>query len=303
MDKEIVEQAKRIPIEQYLLSIGHKPLKGIGSGKYFLYRSMLRNENVPSFCVDKSRNMWKDMGVDSKWDDVISLVRMVENLSFVGALNKLLGNNFSERIPSNVVKGSKPGLEIMDVFPLRNPRLFAYLKGRGVDIDIARIYCEEAIVKFPFGKDPEKKHSYIAFRNDKGGYELRNHYGIQMSKVSSRPKYFTRIAGEPDKYNLFEGFIDFLTLLGKYQVQRFRNTTVVLNSLVNIAYLYQTLEKNDENNLFLDNDEAADKYIFKGDKSLGIKSLKEMGIEYIDRRELFKHANDINDYVNGKLYI
>lgn len=299
MDK--VTEAKRIPIEDYLNSIGYTPVSGKRTGKYLYYFSMFRNEKVPSFCVDRGRNRWADFGMSVKWEDVISLVQTIENLSFPKALNRLLGEKSS--YSATVIKSySKPGIEIVDIFPLRNPKLFDYLVGRNIDVDLARIYCKEALVIFPFGKNPKKKHSYIAFRNDKGGYELRNHYGIQMAKVSSRPKYFTRILGEENKYNFFEGFIDYLSLLGQYKREKFKNTTVVLNSLVNIVYLHQTMKENEENNLFLNNDEAADKYIFKGDPKMKIESLKDLGIHYIDHREMFKEANDINDYINGKIF-
>ena len=197
----------------------------------------------------------------------------------------------------------KPGIEIVNLSPLKANVLVNYLKGRNVDIDLARMYCEQATVRFPLGRNPDREYIYISFRNDKGGYELRNHYKAKFGKRSTSPKYFTRFQGDPNTYNLFEGFIDFLSMLTKYKRQKFKNTTVVLNSLVNIAYLYETLKKNEENNLFLDNDEAADKYIWKGDKKSRIVSLKDQGIPYKDRRDLFGKNNDINDALNGEPYI
>lgn len=298
-----VNQAKQIPIEDFLFSRGYKPVRQ-NTGKYLRYLSMLHNEKEASFYINKANNKWKDFGMPgTKWDDVIGLVRTIDDCSFTEALERLLNIKIvkSRRVTNEEYK---PGIEIVNTSPLKASVLIEYLSSRGVDIDIARLYCTEALVRFPNStSNPNKEHLYIAFRNDKGGYELRNQYKSKIGKVSSSPKYFTRIEGDPEKYNLFEGFIDFLTMLTKYKVQQFKNTTVILNSLVNLLYLYETLKSNEENNVFFDNDEAADKYIWKGDPKMKIVSLKEQGIIYTDRRDMFALANDINDLANGKIYI
>lgn len=296
-------QAKQVPIEEYLSERGYKPARR-SSGKHLYYLSMLHNEKVPSFVVNKNTNKWKDFGMPgTKWEDIISLVKLVDRVDFLGALEVLLKKKIIKSRRVHVAQEDKPGVEIIQKLPLQSKILIGYLQGRGIDIDIARIYCIQAVVRFPSGKDPTQKHTYIGFRNDKGGFELRNHYKSSIKKISTSPKYFTRIINSPDKYNFFEGFVDYLTMLTKYQTQKFKNTTVVLNSLVNFAYLYETMKSNEENNIFLNNDEPADKYIYKGDKKLGIESLKDRGISYSDHRDMFKFANDINDYANGKIYI
>ena len=298
MNEEQIEKAKEIPIEDFLLERGYKPVRKGGSKLYYL--SMLRDEKESSFCVNMSNNKWRDFGLSGRWDDIIGLVQEMDKCGFMQAVEKLVG--------TKIVKSRKvtnepqaPGIEIENITPLKAKLLIDYLKSRGVDIDIARLYCQQAVVSFPTAKKSEQKHTYIAFRNDKGGYEFRNHYKTRIAKVSSSPKYFTRIEAEPNRYNIFEGFIDFLSMLTKYQKQKFKNTTVVLNSLVNIRYLYETLKTNEENNIFLDNEEDADRYIWKGGH--GVESLKEQGIPYIDRREMFGIANDINDMINGRIYI
>lgn len=303
MNRELINKAKECSIVEYLLSRGYKYIPSKSKGRYFRYYSMLHNEKVPSFFVNKSDTAWIDFGLSDEWHDIIELVRAIEQVSFSKAIEILI----EKKLPTRKIESKdyyrEPGIEIVDTFDIRNPRLINYLRGRRIEIDLAKVYCREALIRFRYGNNPEKIHSYIAFKNDKGGYELRNHYNLDISKISSSPKYFTRIAGVEDKYNLFEGFIDYLSLLSKYQTERFKNTTVVLNSLVNITYLYETLKKNTENNIFLNNDEAADKYVYKGDKKLKIKSFKEQGIDYIDRRLMFDMYNDINDYINGKILI
>lgn len=297
------KEAKAKSIHSYLSFQGYKPIKGRSSGRFYVYSSMLHNEKHPSFFVDKERNVWRDFGFAStKWDDIITLVMRLEGKKFSEAIDILIEKEQVQKKEISL-EPQGPGIEVVNIEPLASPILIGYLKERKVDIDLARVYCEQALAIFPRGQNPNKKHLYISFRNDKGGYELRNHYNFDIKKVSTSPKYFTRFVGEPNKYNLFEGFIDFLTLLTMYKKQSFKNTTVVLNSLVNMLYLYETLRANEENNLFLDNDATARKYIYTGDKNNKIISLKEQQIPFTDQRKYFPHAGDINDYALGKLII
>lgn len=298
-DKEL---AKLKSIDSYLASQGYRPIKKRSTGRYNVYLSILRSESEPSFFVDKNRNLWRDFGYgDEGWKDIIELVMQHEAKSFPEAINSLLSRTFIKKL--DYVEVYKPGIEIVDLRPLTDGYLLNYIRERLVDVDLARIYCQQAYVRFPTGKDSSKEHLYIAFKNDKGGYELRNHYSVDIKKVSTSPKYFTRFNGDPEKYNLFEGFFNFLALLTRYKKDHLKNTTVVLNSLVNLVYLYETLKKCTENNIFLDNDEPADKFLFKGDPKLKIVSLKEQGIPYTDRRDIFGGANDYNDFIQGKLII
>lgn len=298
-DKEL---AKSKSIDSYLASQGYKPIKSRSTGRYNVYSSILRNENDPSFFVDKNRNLWRDFGYgDEGWKDILELVMQHENKSFPEAINSLLNRTFVKK--QEYIEPYKPGIEIVDLKPLSDYNLIRYIRKRLVDVDLAKKYCQQATVIFPTGKNSSREHLYIAFKNDKGGYELRNHYSYDIKKVSTSPKYFTRFDGVPDVYNLFEGFFNYLAILTRYKKDQLSNTTVVLNSLVNIVYLYETLKKNKENNIFLDNDGPADKFLFKGDPKLKIVSLKEQGIPYTDRRNIFGGANDFNDFVQGKLII
>lgn len=301
MDRKL--QAKEKLIYSYLQSKGYSPVSSKSKGKFYVYLSPLHNENNPSFFVDKDRNLWKDYGfANTKWDDIITLVMQMERLDFHAAIDSLIDRRHVGK-HEKIEYEFKPGLSIDDVSPLTNPTLISYLQGRNVNIDIAKLYCEQAVVRFLRGQKPDKTHLYISFKNDKGGYEFRNQYSIDIAKVSSSPKYFTRFMGVPDQYSLFEGFIDFLTHLTRLKKEKLSNTAVVLNSLVNMLYLYQTLSNNKVNDLYFDNDGPADKYIYKGDEKNKIVSLKDQGIVYTDKRNTFPHANDINDYALGKFII
>ena len=55
------EEAKKIDITGYISSLGHQPIK-IRNTDYW-YRPPLREEQEPSFKVDKKLNLWFDHGL------------------------------------------------------------------------------------------------------------------------------------------------------------------------------------------------------------------------------------------------
>ena len=63
--------------------------------------------------------------------------------------------------------------------------------------------------------DKEKIYSAIGFKNNAGGYELRNEY----FKGSSSPKCVTYLDNKADKISVFEGFFDFLSHQSIHQKQ------------------------------------------------------------------------------------
>ena len=53
-----IEEAKRIPLEDYLRRMGVAPVKQQGDSIW--YCSPFREEKTPSFKVSASRNLWYD---------------------------------------------------------------------------------------------------------------------------------------------------------------------------------------------------------------------------------------------------
>ena len=70
--------------------------------------------------------------------------------------------------------------------PITNPALCRYLKERRVDKQVADKYCHE--VRFKMNNN-DKEFVGIGFKNNAGGYELRN----EFFKLGSAPKYVTYI--------------------------------------------------------------------------------------------------------------
>lgn len=283
------QEAKTIPIVSYLGSLGFFPLKESGSYYYYLSPLPGRNEKTPSFLVRKKDNRWNDRGINSHWDDVLSLVMNIEKCNLkkaidklLGAPKKIIGNGYRETF-----NNKSPAIEIKDVSPLKDNYLIKYLKRRKINIELAKKYCSEAIVVFPFSNfDPGKQHLMIAFKNDLGGYEFRCPY----LKISSSPKYYTTIKGRYPDHDIFEGFIDFLSWLTYKNIEVPKNNSYILNSLIFLPFLYEKMTENGTNNIYINHGNAAEKSLL---------GLKENNVPFIDRRGDYLIYEDINDMLTN----
>src|SRR5690606_31293024 len=100
-------------------------------------------------------------------------------------------------------KNPENKLSIISVADLRSQDLVNYLRGRGIDEDVACQYCKE--VSFEIAN---KIYKAVGFENQSGGYELRNNW----FKGSSTPKDISFIDNDSTKLYVVEGFIDFLSV-------------------------------------------------------------------------------------------
>ena len=166
--------------------------------------------------------------------------------------------------------------------PIQDLVLCRYLNRRRIAKNIADKYCHE-VVFTNAGK--EKLYSAIGFKNNAGGYELRNEY----FKGSSSPKYVTYLDNNTDKISVFEGFFDFLShqSILKNQEQELTNF-LVLNSLSYFERSLLLMEKHRSIHLYLDQDEAGRKCI-----NLALKRSPS----FKDESSLYKGYKDLNDWV------
>ena len=190
-----------ISIKQYLDNKGVSPVKD--RGYYGMYLSPLRSDDNPSFKVDFDKDLWYDFGTN-EGGSIVDLVMKLENCSLVEAFRKL-EDPFSFHRNNTLVVSTKPvnresALTITDIQPITHPALMDYLKERSTNIDIAKQHCSELHYSIA-----DKPYFAVGFRNDAGGWELRNRY----FKGSTTPKNITTINNGNDTVMVFEGFIDF----------------------------------------------------------------------------------------------
>jgi hypothetical protein len=216
MENLTCAKAKQIDLVDFLASLGHEPTK-IRNGDYW-YQSPLRNEQTPSFKVNRKRNVWYDHGM-GKGGDLIDFGKEYFRCTTSELLQKLsTGNaetflfhqqekpklsNSSNSISADEKKKDDEGkILVTDSRIILDNRLSGYLEKRNIPLEVAKQYCHQ--VDFLLHG---KKQNAIGFKNDSGGYELRSEY----FKGSSSPKAVSFIDVGAKSLNIFEGFFDFLS--------------------------------------------------------------------------------------------
>ena len=242
------KDTKSIDIFEFLTKSG---ITGTEKRYFVWYCSPLRDEKTASFRVDRVTNRWKDYGTGQN-GDLLDLVKLIHKTDTLGALNILSNCNIDESFSFSRAKveykEETPGIIIKHIQPLENKALIQYLIEREIPLQIAMHYTLEA-----YYLANNKQFFSIAFKNDQGGYELRNKY----YKNCSSPKYYTtfQVPGN-NELNLFEGFFDFLSALSFYHVQTLPQNTIILNSLSNLHLIIPLLSNYEKINLYLDNDKS-----------------------------------------------
>ena len=281
-----IKKIKQIKLQDFLASIGCKPVKQYGVN--LMYLSPLRTEKHASFKVNTEINQWYDFGI-GRGGNIIALAELLYNSSDVSYLIHQIERNAPSSVSGSLptVKPITPqnSFEHLQVLPITHPALIKYLEERCIDIETARTVCKE--LHF----DTRGKHYFgIGFPNIAGGYEIRNPF----FKGCIAPKDISHFyAEEPKKVCfVFEGFMDFLsfmTLRRKENDRLKRQDYLVLNSVTNIHKAAKRLSRYDSVQCFLDNDEAG--------RNAYLQLSKELGKSITDASTLYNGFKDLNEYL------
>jgi hypothetical protein len=242
-----IAEAKKIQIVDYLDVKGLKPAKLYPGAAWYV--SPMREEHEASFKVHLGKNVWYDFGT-GEGGTLIDLVKILEHCSTREALNYISAKSFSFD-PHHFKKPDVSNkIEIVSIRDISSSALIQYLESRTISLRFARKYLREVTFKLY-----DKQFFALAFRNDKGGFELRN----RKFKGCTSPKCFTTIPGRNDQsVNIFEGWSDFLSMCTFYNRQP-ENATIVLNSLAFLPKVLERLQPDQRINCVLDNDPAGRK--------------------------------------------
>ena len=164
--------------------------------------------------------------------------------------------------------------------------LTKYLQTRKVSLKIAEVYCRE----IDFGLY-DKKHTAIGFKNNAGGYELRNEY----FKSSSSPKYVTYMDNKAANLKVFEGFFDFLSYQTMHKkTEQHLTNFLVLNSLSFFERSLLLMEKHKSIHLYLDHDKEGINWT---------DIAKNRSLKFKDEGKFYKDHKDLNEWLmnSGKL--
>jgi len=282
------EEARQIDMVSYLSSLGHEPTK-IRFFDYW-YLSPLRQEKTPSFKVNRKLNRWYDHG-SGKGGNLIDFAILYNDCT----VGEFLGNisyNFFLHQPAflhveHAKKEKEPCITVISEHSLTSFTLLRYLYQRRISVQTAERFCREVVYEIN-----GRKYFAIGFKNNAGGYELRNPF----FKGSSTPKDITTIKTGAKDVAVFEGFFDFLSFKTIHQNEApAKSNILVLNSLSFFEKARPFLEQHDAINLYLDRDKS-------GQNST--RYALSLSTKYKDKSDLYKHYKDLNDWMMniGKSY-
>ena len=274
-----LQQAKEMDMVDYLSKLGYKPAN-IRNNDYW-YLSPLRDEKTPSFKVNRKINRWYDHGL-GKGGNLIDFAILHQNCTIGEFLQKLNDDfSFHQPIfhqPNELITEKK--LNILHEFSISSFALLRYLEQRRIPIDIADQFCRE--IRYELN---DKIYYGIGFKNDSGGYEIRNPY----FKTSSSPKDITTIKNKAKEAVVFEGFFDFLSFIAIHKNQPATESNfVILNSVSFFEKARPFMEQHEIIRLYLDRDTTGQNY---SHYALSLSS------KYKDESKLYEHHKDFNDWM------
>lgn len=249
-------QAKKVPLYDLLSQLGHQAIDVKHGGDEVWYRSPFRpQEKTASFKIKLSDNVWYDFG-EGVGGNVLDFVMKHQRTDFKGALS------FLERSPNKPVSQFRhistiPDLfirparekepEITDVKPIYHYALKEYLKGRGINIEIATRYLRE--VKYIVGG---KEYFALGFENRAGGWELRS--SVFKGGIGEKDISVFQLGNK--SICAFEGFMDFLSYLTLKGTDYSENDYLILNSTAMKGKGVKFINSNEYSNVntYFDND-------------------------------------------------
>ena len=292
-------QIKQIAIVDFLLAIGIHPTKETTVSAW--YHAPYREDENPSFKVNKNRNIWYDFAT-AKSGDIIDLAVLVYRTPNLPKVLKMIERaapavplkvrTFVPHPQPSAPAGMQPqasAFQNLRLQALASIPLLSYLSKRGIDLDIARQECREAHYTCH-----GKSYYAIAFPNEAGGYEIRNPY----YKGCIAPKAVSLFSeGQTDSVCLFEGFMDYLSFLTLRKRERlsvpcYGADLLVLNSVNNLPKALPRLKAYKHIYCYLDNDDAGRRVVDM------LRELKSDAVH--DMMETYPLYKDLNDILTGK---
>ena len=281
-------QAKQVVLADLMQRLGFHALKTERGGQELKYLSPFRTEKEPSFNVNLVKNSWYDFGEAEGGNTLDFAIRYlrVQGKSFrtsdaLAWLEGTMGRpafsssavgqfkeqhsflHLSPQKPEAVKAGSFPSpadrdLEFVKESPLQSPLVFSYLEGRGIPRGLAEKYLR--LIHYQNKKKPSKR-PYFAFgmKNRSGGYEIRSASDEPTLKFKSAliARDITVVPGRRGggAVNIFEGQLDFLSLLAMFRTDQLSGDCIIMNGLQSytLAKSYIREKSYMAINTFLDN--------------------------------------------------
>ena len=297
------DQARQIPIHHYLERAGIKPARSVRNGRELWYASPIREgDDHPSFKVDTDKNLWFDHGA-ARGGNVIDLVIEMRRVTVAEAL-AILESGFAgsvpargPRLPENhgapageKEKDEDEAFALVRSGPIEHPALLQYLDARCIARDVAHRYLKE--IRF---KPRGKLKQYFALGFPCGdGFDARSPV---FKGFVGKDKTISHIkaSGEARAAVVFEGFMNFLSLLTMQGVTEIAGADVIIlhsTSLRRRAAELINGEGYESLTLYLDNDEA-------GRSATAFLAAETRCASIHDASTQYAGYNDLNDWLNA----
>ncbi len=269
------ERARAFPIEKALANLGHFPTTTNDKEAWFL--SPFRSETQASFKVSKRLNRWYDHG-EGIGGNVIDLICRIQHCTVSDALRTIGDDN------SSFFFQQRPGFKVeqilvKEVKELTHYALRGYLNSRYILFITAKEFIREVHYSFK-----NKNYFAIGFKNDSGGWELRNKY----YKNCSSPKDITHIKKGNKELIVTEGVFDLLSLLSCNEILEEDCDFLVLNSTAFVSKATKIIQDYLTINLYLDNDANGKRTTAK---------LMACSNNCLDKSSLYQGFKDMNEWL------
>lgn len=273
--------------------------KSLARTKTGMYYSPFRDEKTPSFHIDEAANTWYDFGTH-EGGGLIDFVCKITGCQRKEAYDWLasIRHMIPEDVHAEVIKRAASVGESKVIIEKVNeqfskPALVEYAQSRCISREILDRYCDE--VTYSVSSKPGRSFFAIGFKNNSGGYVLRS----KVAKICSSSDVTTlgpdgnlTMEVNSKKVAVFEGFIDFLSLLSYNEKQEPGHDCCILNSVSNLEKALPWIAGHTNIMIFADNDNAG-RDTYQRITDYVSDSAEEVCI--YDMAELYKGHKDLND--------
>lgn len=288
-----IRQAKRIPLLLVFEKLGIQPDTAKSQNWYL---SPLRAEKTASFHLHPGKSIWFDFG-EGKGGNVVDFAcAWLESRGHSSTVSdglKWLEDFRFEPLPERQQPPETetgPLLSLQKLVPIRHPALIRYLETRAIPLQVAKTYMQQAHIRI---EKSGKTFFALSMANEEGGLELRTPF----MKSCIAPKYGTFIRGsiiQPPGIHLFEGMMDFLSVVTREQGKPLENDSYILHSASNIHTAPPYLKEYGYKMLFswMHNDKAG----VTASNALSEFVKTQHGLVHYPMNKIYTPHKDVNDW-------
>lgn len=255
-----------VSIVDFLQRLGFEPKKK--SGHEFLYHSPIRDsDSVPSFTVNDTDGKWYDHG-EGKGGNIIDLsillFKEIDIKNIVGKINSMYSGLDVGSYDLHVKYKDEPKEkvkkhEIINLKQLGNNfAISSYLESRGILQEAVRSgLFEEVYYDFIDEKNQRTRYFAAGWKNDSGGYDLRNNY----SKICIDKKDILTVKGNGQRFVLFEGMMNYLSAIALKEI-RHQDNAIILNTTAFTDRVIDILKRSEikQPEIYFDNGKGGRKF-------------------------------------------